>query len=102
MTNTLLTPSEAIAPLHPSNGATLQREQLEKTTEIGQNTHNMKKEMTYEQAITRLEEIVKKIESGEMSIDALAANIKEAKELVEICKAKLTSVEAEVRKCLDM
>ena len=58
--------------------------------------------MTYEKAMKRLEEIVKKIESGEMDIDSLAANLKEAKGLVEYCKEKLTNVENEVKKCLDL
>lgn len=61
-----------------------------------------KQELTYEQAIKRLEQIVAKIESGEMDIDALAANLKEAKKLVEFCKDKLTKTEAEVKKCLDL
>lgn len=50
----------------------------------------------------RLEEIVVKIENGEMDIDSLAANLKEAKQLVKFCKEKLTNVEAEVKKCLDL
>ena len=58
--------------------------------------------MTYEKAVKRLEEIVKQIEGGEMDIDFLTANLKEAKALVEYCKEKLTNVEAEVKKCLDM
>lgn len=58
--------------------------------------------MTYEQAVKRLEEIVKRIEGGEMDIDSLTANLKEAKGLVEFCKEKLTNVDAEVKKCLDM
>ena len=58
--------------------------------------------MTYEQAMKRLEQIVAKTESGEMDIDSLAANLKEAKALVAYCKVKLTNVEAEVKKCLDM
>ena len=62
----------------------------------------MEIEMNYEKAMKRLEEIVKKIESGEMDIDSLATNLKEAKTLVEYCKDKLTKVEAEVNKCLDM
>ncbi len=58
--------------------------------------------MTYEKAMKRLEQIVEKIESGEMDIDSLAKNLKEAKTLVEYCKEKLTTVEAEVKKCLDL
>ena len=62
----------------------------------------MEKKLTYEKAVKRLEEIVKKIEGGEMDIDSLTANLKEAKGLVGFCKEKLTNVEAEVKKCLDM
>ncbi len=62
----------------------------------------MKKEkITYEEAILRIEEITKKIESGEMDIDSLATSLKEAKELVQYCKEKLTKVEADVKKILD-
>ena len=62
----------------------------------------MEKAMTYEKAMKRLEEIVAKLESGEMDIDALVQNLKEAQKLVEFCKEKLTTVEAEVKKCLNM
>ena len=58
--------------------------------------------MNYEKAMKRLEQIVAKIENGEMDIDSLAKNLKEAKILVEYCKNKLTSVEEEVKKCLDL
>jgi len=62
----------------------------------------MKKEkISYEEAIQRIEEITKKIESGEMDIDSLATSLKEAKELVQFCKEKLTKVEADVKKILD-
>ena len=37
-----------------------------------------------------------------MDIDLLAQNLKEAQSLVEFCKEKLTKVEEEVKKCLDM
>jgi hypothetical protein len=37
----------------------------------------MEQKMTYEQAMKRLEEIVKKIESGEMDIDLLAKMVRE-------------------------
>ncbi len=56
---------------------------------------------TYEQAISRLKEIVAKVESGQMNIDDLAANLKEAKQLSDFCKAKLTGVEADVKKILE-
>ncbi|MBQ6966115.1 MAG: exodeoxyribonuclease VII small subunit [Bacteroidaceae bacterium] len=62
----------------------------------------MEKNLTYEQAMKRLEEIVTKIESGEMDIDSLATHLNEAKKLVTFCKDKLTKVEAEVKKCLEL
>jgi exodeoxyribonuclease VII small subunit len=55
---------------------------------------------TYDEAMKRLETIVKKIEDGEMDIDSLADNLKEAKELVAFCKGKLLKVEEEVNKIL--
>lgn len=62
----------------------------------------MDKKMTYEQASKRLEEIVNKIESGNINIDTLTSHFKEAKTLAEFCKDKLTKVEQDVKKCLDM
>ena len=61
----------------------------------------MDKKNNYTQAMQRLEEIVAKIESGEMDIDSLTDNLKEAKELVNFCKEKLTKVENEVKTILD-
>lgn len=57
--------------------------------------------MKYAEAMKRLEEIVMKIENGEMDIDNLAENLKEAKELVGFCKAKLLAVEEEVNKIME-
>lgn len=62
----------------------------------------MDKKMTYEQAARRLEEIVAKIERGDMDVDSLAANLKEAKDLVDFCKVKLTKVEEDVKKILEL
>ena len=61
----------------------------------------MDKKLNYTQTMQRLEEIVAKIESGEMDIDSLTDNLKEAKELVNFCKEKLTKVENEVKTILD-
>lgn len=57
-------------------------------------------EQTYEQAINRLEQIVQEIESGEMNIDALAQNMKEAQQLIKFCKNKLTKVEDDIQSIL--
>jgi len=61
----------------------------------------MDKKLNYTQAMQRLEKIVAKIENGEMDIDSLTDNLKEAKELVNFCKEKLTKVESEVKTILN-
>ena len=62
----------------------------------------MKKNMTYEQAVKRLEEIVNQIESGNINIDTLTTHLKEAKSLSDFCKDRRTKVEKDVKECLDM
>ena len=44
---------------------------------------------TYTQAAERLEQIVQQIEAGTLSLDDLSAKVKEATELVKICKKRL-------------
>lgn len=61
----------------------------------------MEEKKTYKEAIRRLEEIVGKIEDGEMDIDSLADNLKEAKELIDFCKSKLLKVEEEVNNIIN-
>ncbi|MBR3091714.1 MAG: exodeoxyribonuclease VII small subunit [Bacteroidaceae bacterium] len=60
-----------------------------------------KDEMTYEKAMKRLEEIVDKVENGQMDIDSLSATLKEAQQLVAFCRDKLTKVDAEIKKILE-
>lgn len=57
--------------------------------------------MTYTQAITELEEIVKKMQSPECSIDNLSQYTARSLELLKVCKAKLTATDEELRKVLD-
>lgn len=59
-----------------------------------------KDEMTYSQAMARLEEIVKRLELGEVSVDELAASVKEGVRLVEWCRRKLRSAEEGVEAAL--
>ena len=50
-----------------------------------------KQKLTYKSAAEELESIVEKMESAELEIDDLSAQVKRAKELVTFCKEKLTS-----------
>jgi exodeoxyribonuclease VII small subunit len=59
------------------------------------------KKETYEQAMKRLEEIVAKIESGELDIDSLGEHLKEAQKLIRLCRDKLYKADAEIKKMLD-
>lgn len=57
--------------------------------------------MTYTQAITELEGIVKKMQSPECSIDNLSQYTARSLELLKVCKAKLTATDEELKKVLN-
>ncbi len=56
----------------------------------------MNYELKYEAALKQLQEIVEKLESGQMDIDALGKEIKNAQTLIKMCKDKLTKTEEEI------
>ena len=60
----------------------------------------MKKEMKYEEALAQLEDIVGKMEEGQLDIDTLGEQLKKAKELIKLCKDRLTKTDEEVKKIL--
>lgn len=55
------------------------------------------KDQTYTDAIVRLETILLQLEEGNKSVDELSALVKEAAELVKLCKTKLKSTEADIK-----
>lgn len=55
-----------------------------------------KKKQTYESAYVELQSILEAIQSEEVSLDALATQLKRAKELIQFCKEKLRAVELEL------
>lgn len=61
----------------------------------------MKNEFNYEKAVRELEQIVSKMESGELDIDSLCSQLKTAKVLIKQCKDKLTKTDEEIKKLLD-
>lgn len=58
----------------------------------------MEENMKYEEALTQLEDIVRKMESNELNIDEIAAQLKAAQRLIKFCKDKLSKTEAELSK----
>ena len=61
----------------------------------------MKKTPNYEEAVSQLEESVKKMESGELDIDMMSTELKNAQQLIKLCKDKLTKTEEEIKKILE-
>ena len=61
----------------------------------------MSNEQKYEEAFAQLQDIVRKMENDEYSIDEIAVQLKEAQRLIKLCKDKLTKTEQEIQKIQD-
>ena len=57
--------------------------------------------MKYEEAMRQLQEIVRKMENGELDIDQMSDQLKKAQELIKICRDKLTKTDEEIQKLLN-
>lgn len=60
----------------------------------------MQKKPSYEEAMSRLEKIVQNMEDGNLDLDTLTLQLREAKSLIKICKDKLTKTDAEINEIL--
>ena len=60
-----------------------------------------KKEITFEAAMARLEEIVKALEDGKAPLDTSLALFEEGVKLVSLCKNKLDTAEQKVKILLE-
>jgi len=58
-------------------------------------------DLKYTKAVQKLDEIIIKIESEEIDVDELSVNVKEAVELIKLCKAKIEKAEMEVKKVVE-
>ncbi len=56
----------------------------------------MNKEMSFEAAMTRLEEVVLMLEEGSVSLDASLAAYEEGMALIRLCHDKLNDAEARI------
>lgn len=54
------------------------------------------KDLSYAQAAARLDEILETLEEGEVDIDLLSGLVKEAAELVQLCRGKIQAARVEV------
>jgi exodeoxyribonuclease VII small subunit len=60
-----------------------------------------KTELTYDQALSRIEEIVALLEDGNKGMDELSALVAEAAFLVKHCKSRLRMTEEEISKAFE-
>ncbi len=58
-------------------------------------------ETKYSKAVKKLDEIIEKIESEEIDVDELADRVKEAVDLIKVCKNKIEKAELEVNKVVE-
>ncbi len=56
--------------------------------------------MKYEETIKNLESIVSMMESGKLDLDQLEEKLKEAQQLIKLCRDKLTKTDEEISKLL--
>lgn len=61
----------------------------------------MNKEPTYNEAIAEIEEILQKIETGDLDVDELTDKVKRVAFLLETCRKKLRKTESEIQKVID-
>ena len=62
---------------------------------------NKREEITYTQAVNELEELVKKMQDPNCSIDNLSQYTKRCKELLDLCRQRLTATDEELKRILD-
>ncbi len=58
-------------------------------------------EMTYEQAMARLDTIAREMETNQTGIDEMASRLQEAHKLVEYCREKLLQAEKNCKSLLN-
>lgn len=60
----------------------------------------MESKMNYTSAFEELQQIVRDMEDGEITVDELSVKVKRATELIKFCKQKLTTTEEDVNQIL--
>jgi exodeoxyribonuclease VII small subunit len=60
----------------------------------------MSENNSYASAMQELQDIVRRIEQGDIGIDDLSAQVKRASVLIEQCRAKLRSTETDIQSIL--
>lgn len=61
----------------------------------------VRKDLKYEEAMATLEQIVARMENNELDLDTMSEELKKAKQLIKLCKDKLTKADQEIRKIIN-
>lgn len=61
----------------------------------------MKTENDYDEAMIRLEQLVERIQSGEMGLEEMRNEVRVAMDLIRLCRAKLRNIEVELGEILE-
>lgn len=62
----------------------------------------MQEELTYEQAMQKLEAMAQQMEQGEIGIDVMVDSLKEAQKLMKYCHEKLYEAEKNCKSLLNV
>ena len=60
-----------------------------------------KEKINYDTAVSEIEEILEKIEEGDLGVDELAEKVKRVSQLLKICRDRLQATEEQINKILD-
>lgn len=58
------------------------------------------KELSYAQAMAKIEEIVRAMNENTLDVDALGEEVERAVELISLCKSKLQKAQSQIDKAL--
>jgi exodeoxyribonuclease VII small subunit len=61
----------------------------------------MSKDPTYGEAMAEIEDILQKIESGELDVDELTEKVRRVANLLDLCRKKLKTTESEIQKVIE-
>lgn len=68
---------------------------------VGENTRPMSNAQTFEQSLSRLEEVVARLEGGELPLDEALERYEEGVRLVSRCRTDLERAELKVRRLVE-
>ena len=60
-----------------------------------------KEKINYDTAVSEIEEILEKIEEGDLGVDELAEKVNRVSHLLKVCRDRLHATEEQINKILD-